>query len=73
MWVLDAVTTNIRQIGPLVLFLPGGLAYLFLKKKNFEEIFMCLTIISLAPIFYSQIYGPFILLFICYFFDKCFI
>ncbi|MGB9940441.1 hypothetical protein [Methanosarcina sp.] len=62
MWVLNSVTTNIRQSGPLMLLVPGGLAYLFLKKRSFEEMFMCLTAILLAPTFYSQIYGTFILI-----------
>lgn len=66
-WVIDSVITNIRQTGPLMPLFPAGLTYLFLKKKNFKEMFMCLTMIMLAPIFYSQIYGPFILLFISIF------
>ncbi|KKG29193.1 hypothetical protein DU38_00550 [Methanosarcina mazei] len=66
-WILNAIITNIRQTGPLVLFIPGGLAYLFLKKKTFEGMFMCLTITVLAPIFYSQIYGPFVLILISIF------
>ncbi|KKG37564.1 hypothetical protein DU52_20265 [Methanosarcina mazei] len=63
-WVLGAITTNIRQTGPLMLFLPGGLIYIFLKKKTLELMFMSLITILLAPIFYSQIYGPFILILI---------
>ncbi|AKB71758.1 hypothetical protein MSMAC_1868 [Methanosarcina mazei C16] len=66
-WVIDAILTNIRQTGPLMLLIPGGVAYLFLKKKNFKNIFMCLTIILLAPIFYSHIYGPFVLILITVF------
>lgn len=66
-WVLDAIITNIRQTGPLVLLIPGGLIYLFFKKKNFERMFMCLTIVLFAPIFYSHIYGPFILILIAVF------
>jgi len=67
MWVINAIITNIRQTGPLVLFLPGGFIYLFIKKKNVEMMFICMTIILLAPIFYSQIYGPFVLILICVF------
>ncbi|AKB33647.1 hypothetical protein MSSIH_2957 [Methanosarcina siciliae HI350] len=65
--IIGSIITNIRQTGPLIFLLPGGLVYLFLSKKNFEEIFMCSITIILAPIFYSQIYGPFILLIMCVF------
>lgn len=66
-WITVAIMTNLRQVGPALLLLPGGLLYLFLKRKKFEETFMCFVIVLLSPVFYSQSYGPFILLLICIF------
>ncbi len=73
-WVLDTVKINARYIGPTLIFLFGGLAYLTFKKdKKFEEWYFLLAFLGLSPLFYNQTYGIYIqLLFPIFFISVAF-
>lgn len=62
-WILDVLAINIRFIGPIFVFILGGVLYsLFNAKKNIYEYFMILAFIMLLPFSYSQKYGVYIIL-----------
>jgi len=68
-WLFSIAIIQTRYVGPLVLFLLGGIIYLLFKApKQIEEKFMLLSSILLIPVFFSALYGHFIyLLFVIFF------
>lgn len=63
-WIFDVMLKNyIRYIGFLIIFVVGGYAYLVLKRnKKFEEWFLLLCLVCLAPISYIVTYAKWFIL-----------
>ena len=66
-WINMLVIINIRWTGILFAFALGGFAYLSLKdNKKFEEWFLLLTLLCLAPLLYIKTYAHFFMaIFFC--------
>lgn len=61
-WLIDVFIINTRYVGPLILFIFGGFAYLVLKNnKRPEEWFFLILLLFLAPFLYIQTYAHFII------------
>lgn len=61
--IFELIITTTRYAGPLVFFTISGLVFLvFKKQKTNVEWFFLATMLGFVPMFYSEIYGKFILL-----------
>jgi hypothetical protein len=62
-WLDSMLKNNVRYSGILIVFAIGGFTYLLLKHdKSFEEWFLLLTLLFLAPLMYIKVYAHYIIL-----------
>ncbi|MDY9926311.1 hypothetical protein [Methanosarcina sp.] len=62
-WIIDALITTSRWIGPLIFFTFGGLISVLLnREKSFGEWYILISLLIFIPMLYSQTYGKFLII-----------
>ncbi|MCX9084515.1 MAG: hypothetical protein OIN87_06960 [Candidatus Methanoperedens sp.] len=68
-WIIEMFISNARYLGPIIIFLFGGLIYNILKRnKKFEEWYFLGALLLILPFSYNLTYGAFILILFLVFF-----